>query len=168
MLTRGGVLRAILFGVVLAAAPFFVGQHWVMNALVFTAMYAALASAWNLVGGYAGYPSLGHAAFFGIGAYAMAWRFPSCHRGCGGRGRIAGRSNRDAHASERLRDRDDHLAVRSTDSCVQPARYHRRSPGSRCRDSAVRRCKLRATLLLRDGGVVAVGDGGQLVCVEVE
>src|SRR5882724_5662459 len=79
MLTRGGVLRAILFGVVLAAAPFFVGQHWVMNALVFTAMYAALASAWNLVGGYAGYPSLGHAAFFGIGAYAMAWRFPSGH-----------------------------------------------------------------------------------------
>jgi branched-chain amino acid transport system permease protein len=76
MLTRGGVLRAILFGAALVATPFFVGQHWVMNALVFTAMYAALASAWNIVGGYAGYPSLGHAAFFGIGAYAMAWKFP--------------------------------------------------------------------------------------------
>ena len=30
-----------------------------------------MASAWNLVGGFAGYPSLGHAAFFGIGAYAL-------------------------------------------------------------------------------------------------
>ncbi len=79
MLTRGGVLRAVVFVGLLASAPFFVGQHWVMNALVFTAMYAALASAWNIVGGYAGYPSLGHAAFFGIGAYAMAWKFPFGH-----------------------------------------------------------------------------------------
>ncbi len=31
--------------------------------------YAAASSAWNLVGGYAGQLSLGHAAFFGIGAY---------------------------------------------------------------------------------------------------
>ena len=31
-----------------------------------------MSSAWNLVGGFAGYPSLGHAAFFGIGAYAFA------------------------------------------------------------------------------------------------
>lgn len=79
MLTRGGVVRAVVFVVGLAAAPLVVGQHWVMNAMVFTAMYAALASAWNLVGGYAGYPSLGHAAFFGVGAYAMAWAFPSGH-----------------------------------------------------------------------------------------
>ena len=34
-------------------------------------MYAALASAWNLLGGYSGYISLGHAAFFGVGAYAI-------------------------------------------------------------------------------------------------
>jgi branched-chain amino acid transport system permease protein len=35
-------------------------------------MYAGLASAWNLLGGYAGYPALGNGAFFGVGAYAMA------------------------------------------------------------------------------------------------
>ena len=40
--------------------------------LIFTLMYAGLASAWNLLGGYAGYPSLGHAALFGMGAYAIA------------------------------------------------------------------------------------------------
>jgi branched-chain amino acid transport system permease protein len=33
---------------------------------------ATMSSAWNLVGGFAGYPSLGHAAFFGIGAYTLA------------------------------------------------------------------------------------------------
>jgi branched-chain amino acid transport system permease protein len=46
--------------------------HWVLNLLVFTLMYAVMSSAWNLVGGFAGYPSLGHAAFFGIGAYTVA------------------------------------------------------------------------------------------------
>jgi branched-chain amino acid transport system permease protein len=35
-------------------------------------MWAGLACAWNLVGGYAGYISFGHSAFFGIGAYATA------------------------------------------------------------------------------------------------
>jgi branched-chain amino acid transport system permease protein len=46
-------------------------EHWVLNMMVFVLMFAALSSAWNLVGGFAGYPSLGHAAFFGIGAYSL-------------------------------------------------------------------------------------------------
>ncbi len=32
-------------------------------------MFAVLASGWNLVGGYAGYPDFGAAAFLGVGAY---------------------------------------------------------------------------------------------------
>jgi branched-chain amino acid transport system permease protein len=36
------------------------------------ALFAALGLAWNLVGGYAGQLSLGHAAFFGLGAYGLA------------------------------------------------------------------------------------------------
>jgi branched-chain amino acid transport system permease protein len=43
--------------------------------LVFTLMYAVMSSAWNLLGGFAGYPSLGHAAFFGIGAYSVTLWF---------------------------------------------------------------------------------------------
>jgi branched-chain amino acid transport system permease protein len=35
-------------------------------------MYAALASSWNFIGGFTGYPSFATAAFFGIGAYASA------------------------------------------------------------------------------------------------
>src|ERR1700694_1278852 len=38
---------------------------------VFTVMYVGLASAWNIMGGYTGYISLGHAAFFGFGAYSF-------------------------------------------------------------------------------------------------
>ncbi|MGD0854331.1 MAG: branched-chain amino acid ABC transporter permease [Dehalococcoidia bacterium] len=35
-------------------------------------MYVALASSWNIIGGYSGYISFGHGAFFGIGAYVVA------------------------------------------------------------------------------------------------
>jgi branched-chain amino acid transport system permease protein len=67
-----GLLRAATFFALLVVLPLLVGPQWILNLLVFTLMYAGLATAWNLVGGYAGYPSLGHAAFFGIGAYAVA------------------------------------------------------------------------------------------------
>jgi branched-chain amino acid transport system permease protein len=37
--------------------------------------YASISSAWNIVGGFAGQLSLGHAAFFGIGAYTSTLLF---------------------------------------------------------------------------------------------
>ncbi|HEV3357402.1 MAG TPA: branched-chain amino acid ABC transporter permease [Pseudonocardiaceae bacterium] len=64
-----GPARAIVFFGVLTALPSFDLAHWAMNMLVFTLMFAVMSSAWNLLGGFAGYPSLGHVAFFGIGAY---------------------------------------------------------------------------------------------------
>lgn len=67
--------RGLGFAVLLVVLPMFGLQHWVMNILVFVLMAAATASAWNLVGGFAGYPSLGHAAFFGIGAYGLGLVF---------------------------------------------------------------------------------------------
>ena len=39
--------------------------------LTLTLMWVALASSWNLIGGYAGYTDLGHAVFVGIGAYVV-------------------------------------------------------------------------------------------------
>ena len=36
-----------------------------------TLMYVGLGSSWNIIGGFAGYISLGQAAFFGIGAYSL-------------------------------------------------------------------------------------------------
>jgi len=44
-------------------------EDLVLQALVF----AILALSWNLLAGYAGQISLGHAAFFGLGAYVSAW-----------------------------------------------------------------------------------------------
>jgi branched-chain amino acid transport system permease protein len=38
-----------------------------------TMMAAVMASSWNIIGGYTGYTSLGHAAFFGLGGYLVAW-----------------------------------------------------------------------------------------------
>jgi ABC-type branched-subunit amino acid transport system permease subunit len=37
-----------------------------------TLLFAVMASSWNILGGYTGYKSLGHAAFYGLGAYLVA------------------------------------------------------------------------------------------------
>jgi branched-chain amino acid transport system permease protein len=39
---------------------------------VFALIFASAASGWNIFAGYTGYIALGHAAYFGIGAYALA------------------------------------------------------------------------------------------------
>jgi branched-chain amino acid transport system permease protein len=44
----------------------------VMSIAVFTVIYAGAATAWNIFSGYTGYIALGHAVFFGTGAYALA------------------------------------------------------------------------------------------------
>ena len=71
-MTLPGVVRGAAFVAVLLVLPTLGLAHWFLNLLFFVLMYAAMSSAWNLVGGLAGYPSLGHAAFFGIGAYTVA------------------------------------------------------------------------------------------------
>jgi branched-chain amino acid transport system permease protein len=81
-LSLAGVSRAAVAFAVLSIVPFVLGEHWVLNMFIFTLMYAGLASAWNLVGGFTGYISLGHAAFFGVGAYAIGVTFT--HWGIGG------------------------------------------------------------------------------------
>ena len=43
-----------------------------MNVLILTLLFAALSQSWNLLGGYCGQVSLGHALYFGIGAYATS------------------------------------------------------------------------------------------------
>jgi branched-chain amino acid transport system permease protein len=72
---RAGLIRAVVFFAALIVIPLVGAPGFLLNTLIFTVMYAWLASAWNLVGGYAGYPSLGHVAFFGIGAYSVGLIF---------------------------------------------------------------------------------------------
>jgi branched-chain amino acid transport system permease protein len=66
-------LRAIALFVVLVGLIPFVTQSGVTLNFVMTALYACLLSqAWNVLGGFGGQFSFGHALFFGTGAYAQA------------------------------------------------------------------------------------------------
>ena len=46
-----------------------VSNRYAVDIMIRTFLWAGLALAWNIAGGYAGLISFGHAAFFGIGAY---------------------------------------------------------------------------------------------------
>ncbi|MBX6754473.1 branched-chain amino acid ABC transporter permease [Thermorudis peleae] len=63
---RGLALAGLL---VLLSLPFW-GNAYILRIATGIFLWAGLACAWNIVGGYAGYISFGHSAFFGIGAYA--------------------------------------------------------------------------------------------------
>jgi len=64
-------LAVLLILLVFLALPPLLGTY--MISFLFTLfMLMVLAVSWNLLSGYAGYISLGHVAFFGVGAYAFA------------------------------------------------------------------------------------------------
>jgi branched-chain amino acid transport system permease protein len=75
LVQRRGLLVGIAIILLLALFPLSGAQSWIVNIGIFTLMYAALGSAWNLIGGYTGYVSLGSVAFFGLGAYSLALTF---------------------------------------------------------------------------------------------
>jgi branched-chain amino acid transport system permease protein len=49
-----------------------VRDAFLLDGLVLILLWGASAAAWNVAGGYAGQISLGHSAFFGLGAYSTA------------------------------------------------------------------------------------------------
>lgn len=61
--------------VILAALPLIFSDAFVVAAVTLAFLGAAASLAWNLSGGYAGQLSLGHAAFYGIGAYVSTILF---------------------------------------------------------------------------------------------
>ncbi|NMJ41602.1 branched-chain amino acid ABC transporter permease [Roseomonas sp. JC162] len=67
-----GALPILAFAVLMGLAPLLVASNVVLNFLVFTLIIALAAQGWNLLGGYGGQYSFGHAAFFGTGAYVTA------------------------------------------------------------------------------------------------
>src|SRR5262249_40109858 len=56
----------------LAAVPLVTTSNVVLNFLVVALLIALVGQGWNLLGGYGGQYSFGHAAFFGTGAYVTA------------------------------------------------------------------------------------------------
>jgi len=62
---------AVFFGCA-ALATVVVRDAFFLDSVVLILIWGTAAAAWNVAGGYAGQISLGHSAFFGIGAYAAA------------------------------------------------------------------------------------------------
>jgi branched-chain amino acid transport system permease protein len=65
---RGLVLILVAMGV-LAIVPLITSSNVVLNFMVMALLIALVGQGWNLLGGYGGQYSFGHAAFFGTGAY---------------------------------------------------------------------------------------------------
>ncbi|GAC1307950.1 MAG: branched-chain amino acid ABC transporter permease [Vulcanimicrobiaceae bacterium] len=64
---------AALAALAALAAPFlFAGQEYVIDVLFLIFLYGTMSAGWNILGGFAGQVSFGHAAFLGIGAYTTA------------------------------------------------------------------------------------------------
>lgn len=70
-MTRTRLLLYIVFAAILVTLPL-LGNNYVLRLATTASMYAVLTMAWNVVGGFAGYPLFGIAAFFGLGAYSSA------------------------------------------------------------------------------------------------
>lgn len=74
ILSSSGV-SIILFALVLLLFPLVVTNKFYQHIFIVIFLYAAVSGGWNIIGGYAGQMSLGHAAFFGIGAYTSTLLF---------------------------------------------------------------------------------------------
>lgn len=57
---------------VLALVPVVTINNYLLSFGFLVLMYASLSISWNILGGYAGYESFGHAAFVGLGGYTTA------------------------------------------------------------------------------------------------
>ena len=68
---RRWVPAVVFFGLA-ALGPLVVRDAFLLDGLIFILLWGATAAAWNVAGGYAGQVSLGHSAFFGLGAYSAA------------------------------------------------------------------------------------------------
>jgi branched-chain amino acid transport system permease protein len=69
---------ALAFGAVLLAlglAPLFIRNDFYLDGFILVFLWASFSGAWNILGGYAGMVSLGHNAFFAIGAYTSTLLF---------------------------------------------------------------------------------------------
>jgi branched-chain amino acid transport system permease protein len=73
MSRRGAVLLALLFAALLAA-PWIVNDY-LLTVLIIILYFAYTGQAWNIMMGFAGQLSLGHAIYLGLGGYVAAMAF---------------------------------------------------------------------------------------------
>ena len=62
------IISIIIVIIILAFLPMVIEKESIITLLILTMLYVILATSWNILGGYTGQTSLGHAAFFGLGS----------------------------------------------------------------------------------------------------
>jgi branched-chain amino acid transport system permease protein len=62
----------VVFGLVVAVLPLFVSSGFALNMVIMILYAALIGQAWNILAGFGGQFSFGHAVFFGTGAYVAA------------------------------------------------------------------------------------------------
>ena len=72
---NSGRIKIILFYVLLLILPLIVASDYQKHILIMAGIYVILVASLNLLIGYVGEISLGHTAFFGVGAYTSAILF---------------------------------------------------------------------------------------------
>jgi branched-chain amino acid transport system permease protein len=62
-------LPLIVLGIIFLVFPWIVHSHYYQHLIIIALMWVVIGSSWNLLAGYTGQVSFGHAMFFGTGAY---------------------------------------------------------------------------------------------------
>ncbi|MBW1803608.1 MAG: hypothetical protein JRJ85_23120, partial [Deltaproteobacteria bacterium] len=72
-LGRRGIIIWALVVLCLLLLPIVVKGEYILNMIFLVGVYTIMSQSWNIFGGYCGQISLGHAAFFGIGALSSRY-----------------------------------------------------------------------------------------------
>ncbi len=72
ILTVPGKVIALIFFLFLLFVPLLTTQPWMLHIISLTAIFAIYAASWDVLAGFTGQMNLGHALFFGVGAYSAA------------------------------------------------------------------------------------------------
>jgi branched-chain amino acid transport system permease protein len=70
---------ALALALALIAASSLVTNDYYFSAAYTVLQFVILATAWNILGGYAGYVNFGSAAFFAVGAYSSVFLYKAAH-----------------------------------------------------------------------------------------
>ena len=73
--TRAQLLAGALVAVAVLVYPLVFPQPYMQHLMIMIFIYALMAQGWNILAGYCGQISLGHAIYFGIGAYSAAFLY---------------------------------------------------------------------------------------------
>ena len=77
--SRGKIMFALTLVLILALVPLLVyvvdGMNYYLHMMLYSFMFIAMATSWNLIGGYTGYTSLGHNVFYAVGGYFSGMLF---------------------------------------------------------------------------------------------